>query len=198
MNSGITYVADPKDEKPSIIKSFKNFLNKIHSTWEDSYYFNLNPDSFSFDSDRSIINEFVQADFIFDCSGLKCKLDRDTWLIYCTSNSKVFFMELSSLLSIKKNTADDLERNLSFKEALATIIGSLDERYYVCVIVYPIVQYLPRTNIGMVQLLSQNYFLRLILIIVFALFILIRMLKSRTRNNLLPTFKDHKVGSKNV
>lgn len=102
LNSGITYVADPKDEKSSIIKSFKNFLNKIHSTWEDSYYFNLNPDSFSFDSDRSIINEFVQADFIFDCSGLKCKLDRDTWLIYCTSNSKVFFMELSSLLSIKK------------------------------------------------------------------------------------------------
>lgn len=163
----MTYVTDNDNEDKSIVQYFQYFDHRLDSIWKNfTEHHKQEIQGYSPTNDKNFINELSQLIHLFnretqyeECfrvaegDGL-AEANADS---KCSGSSEVFFVELSSLLSIKRKIGHDAQTYIHSKQALSSLIEKLGEKYQVLVITYPNSKELPHLNKRAIELSSKSF-----------------------------------------
>jgi hypothetical protein len=141
----MTYVTSDKAEEPPIVQFFKYFDHRLDSIWTDfTQHHKQVMQGYLPTNDRIFINELSQLIHLNN---------RDT----DNQDNEVFFVELSSLLSIKRKIGSEAQTYVHSKQVLANLLRQLEDKYDVMVISYPNSQDLPHINKRAIELSSKSF-----------------------------------------
>ncbi|RCK65614.1 hypothetical protein Cantr_01169 [Candida viswanathii] len=118
----MTYVTSDEVEEPPIVQFFQYFDHRLDSIWTDfTQHHKQVMQGYSPTNDRIFINELSQLIHLNN---------RDT----DNQDNEVFFVELSSLLSIKRKIGSEAQTYVHSKQVLANLLRQLEDKYDVMVI----------------------------------------------------------------
>lgn len=156
----MTYVTDDNNSENSIVQFFKYFDHRLDSIWKNfTEHHKQEIQGYSPTNDKIFINELSQLIHLNnrEIDNRNCGLLVDNIRHSCEGPSEIFFIELSSLVSIKRKIGSDSQTFIHSKQVLINLIEKLNEKYDVLVISYPNSKDLPHLNKRTIELSSRSF-----------------------------------------